>query len=245
MKQISLSILVIGILLLSACGAPTTTPETETPSAPETVQPAPATSSDGSVTIKPTNSESASRIAELEAKIRQLESDNQRLLTENQELRSNLVEITSMLENVQSEIPDILIMITEIQNDSSVLAAFLEDLPDLPPPPPGLTITQINNAIEKARDLRELLRDLPDLPPSGWPFFIPFPEQLLALDEMKQTFITMTEWMEDLEELPEFLNMAGDLDDLRYQEIAHLENINATMDNIKSILEELRIKATP
>ncbi len=209
-------------------------------------QTAPATSSDGSVTITPTNSESALRIAELEARIRQLEADSQQLLAENQELRSNLVEITSMLENVQSEIPDILIMITEIQNDSSDLAAFLEGLPDLPPLPAGLTLSQINDAIEKARDLQKILGDLPDLPPSGWPFIIPFPAELLALDEMRQSFIAMTEWMKDLEELPEFLNMAGDLDDLRYQEIAHLENINATMDNIKSILEELRIEyATP
>ncbi|MBA7566725.1 hypothetical protein ES708_08420 [subsurface metagenome] len=187
-----------------------------------------------------TNSESDSRVAELEAKIRQLEAENQRLLEENQQLSSDLAEMTSTLESVQSEIPDILIMVTEIQYDTNELAVYLESLPDLPPPPPGLTITQINNAIEKARDLRELLRDLPDLPPSGWPIIIPFPEELLALDEMRQTFIALTEWVDDLEELPEFLNIAGDLDDLRHQEIVHLQNIFAAMDDIKSILEEIR-----
>lgn len=182
-----------------------------------------------------TNSESASRIAELEAKIRQLESDNQRLLTENQELRSNLVEITSMLESVQSEIPDILIMVTEIQNDSSDLAAFLESLPSLPTPPPGLDdISKVNDVITKAIFLRTILKNLPPPPP------LVAPAEWYELDEMKDEFIGMTEWMEDLEELPEFLNIAGDLDDLRYQEIAHLQNINAAMDDIKSILEEIR-----
>jgi len=200
-------------------------------------QPAPATSSDGSVTIKPTNSESASRIAELEARIRELEAENQRLLTENQELRSNLVEITSMLESVRREVPDILVMVTEIQNDSSKLAAFLEGLPSLPTPPPGLDdISKVDDVITKAILLRTILKNLPPPPP------LIAPAEWYELDEMKNEFIRMTEWMEGLEELPEFLNIAGDLDDLRYQEITHLENINATMDNIKSILEEIRSK---
>ena len=198
-------------------------------------QPAPATSSDGSVTIEPTNSESTSQIAELEARIRELEAENQRLLRENQELKSDLVKIASMLESVQSEIPDILIMITEIQNDSSDLAAFLEGLPNLPTLPVGLTVSQINDAMDKAQLLRTILKSLPP-PPPGASLYAP---EWYELDEMKNEFIRMTEWMEGLEELPEFLNIAGDLDDLRYQEIAHLQNIYATMDNIKSILEEI------
>ncbi len=198
-------------------------------------QPAPvATSSDGSVTINSTNSESASRIAELEARIRELEAENQRLLMENQELRSDLVKISSMFESVQREIPDILIMVTEIQNDSSDLAAFLESLPNLPTLPPGLDdISKVNDVITKAIFLREILKKLPPPPP------LFAPAEWYELDEMKDEFIRMTEWMEDLEELPEFLNITGDLDDLRYQEIAHLENINATMANIKSVLEEV------
>ena len=134
-------------------------------------------------------------------------------------------------------------MITEIQNDSSDLATFLQGLPSLPTLPVGLTVSQINDAMDKAQLLRTILKSLPP-PPPGASLYAP---EWYELDEMKDEFIRMTEWMEDLEELPEFLNMAGDLDDLRYQEIAHLENINAAMDNIKSILEELRIKheATP
>ncbi|MBA7559804.1 hypothetical protein ES708_01419 [subsurface metagenome] len=181
-----------------------------------------------------TNSESDSRVAELEAKIRQLESDNQRLLEENRQLSSDLVEITSVLESVQSEIPDILIMVTEIQNDSSDFAALLESLPDLPTPPPGLDdISKINDAIDKALFLRGILERLPAPPPFA-------PPEWYALDKMKDELIEMTKWMKDLEQVPEFLNIAGDLDDLRYQEIAHLQNINAAMDDIKSILEEIR-----
>ena len=57
MKRILLSILVIGILLLSACGAPTT--ETETPSAPETEQPT-ITSYTLSITVSPSGAGSVS-----------------------------------------------------------------------------------------------------------------------------------------------------------------------------------------
>ena len=213
--------IVIGLVLVMCLLVPVSCAKSSTPA------PAPAPML--------TNSESASRIAELEDKIRELEAENQRLLTENQELRSNLVEITSMLESVQREIPDILIMVTEIQNDSSDLAAFLESLPSLPTPPPGLDdISKVNDVITKAIFLRTILKNLPPPPP------LIAPTEWYELDEMKDEFIRMTEWMEDLEELPEFLNIAGDLDDLRYQEIAHLQNINAAMDDIKSILEEIR-----
>ena len=52
MRRILLSILVIGILLLSACGAPATGPETETPSTPTTEQPTPAACT-LSITVSP------------------------------------------------------------------------------------------------------------------------------------------------------------------------------------------------
>ena len=189
------------------------------------------------VTIEPTaspNSESASQIAELEAKVRQLEA-------ENQQLRTELTEITSKLQGIQNQVPDILAMVTTIRNDSSDFAAFLQGLPSLPTLPVGLTVSQINDAMDKAQLLRTILKSLPP-PPPGASLYAP---EWYELDEMKNEFIRMTKWMEDLEELPEFLNIAGDLDDLRYQEITHLQNINATMDDIKAILEEIRDAVGP
>ena len=55
MKRILLPILVIGILLLSACGAPTTAPPTEAPpSPPPTEQPAPTPTPTPTPTLTPT-----------------------------------------------------------------------------------------------------------------------------------------------------------------------------------------------
>ncbi len=175
-----------------------------------------------------TNSGTSSTTAELEAKIRQLEA-------ENQDLSNKLAEVSSTLKSVQSEIPNLLIMATQIQNDASQLATFLKGLPTLPTPPPGLDdISKVNDIITKAISLRTILKKLPPPPPliapAGW----------YELDKMKNEFIRMTEWMEDLEELPAFLNIAGDLDDLRSQEISHLENISGIMSNIKSVLERIQ-----
>ena len=217
-----ISMFLVIAILLSGCAAPSPT------SSPKPTN---------GVTIEPTasnNSGSASQIAELEAKIRQLEAENQRLLAENQQLNSDLAEITSTLQDIQSQIPHILIMVTEIQNDTSDFSTFLRGLPSLPIPPAGLTISQIDDAIDKAVFLRGILKNLPPPPP------LIAPPEWYELDEMKDEFIRMTEWMEDLEELPEFLNIAGGLDDLRYQEIDHLQNINTAMDDVKRILEEVR-----
>lgn len=221
MKRTLLSILFIGIVLLSACGAPTTAP---------TPVPMPT----------PTNSE----IAELESKIEGLQAENQRLLTENRELGDNLAEVTSQLEGIQnlvtsSDYTQTLSKLPKIQNDASDLATFLSGLPDLPPPPPGLTVAKIDDAINKARHLRSLLERLPPPPP------LIAPPVWYDLDEMKDEFIRMTEWMEDLEDLPEFLRMAGDLDDLRSDMIVYLRDIEAILSDVKATLEEVRNTAGP
>ena len=186
-----------------------------------------------------TNSGSDSRIAELEAEIRQLEAGNERLLAENRQLNSELVAANSALQDIESVFssPSYAQMVSnlnKIEADANELAAFLGGLPDLPPFPSGLTTAKIDDAINKAVFLRGILENLPPPPP------LIAPPEWYELDEMKDEFIRMTEWMEDLEELPEFLNIAGDLDDLRYQEIDHLQNINTAMDDVKRILEEVR-----
>lgn len=224
MKRILLSILIIGILLLSACGAPTTAP---------TPVPMPT----------PTNSETGAKTAELESKIEGLETENQRLLTENRELGDNLAEVTSQLEGIQnlvtsSDYTQTLSKLPKIQNDASDLATFLSGLPDLPPPPPGMTVAKIDDAINKARHLRDILKKLPSPPPFAPPFWT-------DLDRMKQQFIDMTEWVEDLEDLPEFLRMAGDLDDLRSDMIVYLRDISAILSDVKATLEEVRNTAGP
>jgi len=57
---------------------------------------------------------------------------------------------------------------------------------------------------------------------------------------MRLTFISMTEWMENLKDLPDFLRVAGDFDDLRSDMIGYLRDVATTASNTKSVLEEVR-----
>lgn len=205
-----------------------------TPSAPA---PAPAP--------VPTNSESDSRIAELEAKIRQLEAENQRFLAENQQLSSNLAKATAVLQNLQNLVISsnytlALDRLTEVQSDTSELANYAEGLPPPPPLPPGLTVSQINDAINKARHLREILAGLPPLPPPGWPPFLPFPPELVELEAYRQVFINMTVWMEDLEDLPAFLAAAGSLKDLKSRVKNYLADVHNTTSFAGDMMRQVR-----
>ena len=234
-----ISILLVIATGLSGCAKPAPAPA-PTPTPTPIPMPTPA----------PTNSESASQIAELEAKIRQLEAENQRLLAENRQLSSDLAKTTSMLQSLYSLVTsppytNTVSKLSEIQYDTSDLAAFVRGLPDLPPLPPGLTVSQINNAINDGRYLRRLLRDLPDLPPPLWPPFVPFPQELLELDNMRHTFIDMTEWMENLRDLPGFLESAGSLEDLRFRLEGYLLDVGSTSSDAKGILEQVKDAASP
>ena len=44
----------------------------------------------------------------------------------------------------------------------------------------------------------------------------------------------MTEWMENLEDLPNFLRVAGDLDDLRFHSEDYLRNVEITAVDARS-----------
>jgi chromosome segregation ATPase len=171
----------------------------------------------------PTNSESASQIAELEAEIRQLEAENRQLRQQLQDIR-NLVTSTRY-RNTLSDL-------AQTENNSSDLAAFVQGLPDLPPLPAGVTVTQINNAIETALTLRAVLKVLPPPP-------LPFgPWQ--DLDDIKNEVISMTYWMEDLEDLPDFLASAESLEDLKARIEGYLGDAETTASDARDILEEVR-----
>ena len=211
-----------------------------------------------------TNSESDSRVAELEAKIRQLEAENQRLRSENEQLSgenkrlrteseqlsSDLTKVNSVLRNLHSlatssSYTNTISTLDDVQTKASELAYFVEGLPYLPPMPVELDFSQINDAIIDARDLRRILRDLPALPPPGWPPFLPFPQELVELDKMRQTFIGMTEWMENLQDLPGFLESAESLEELRSRVEGYLGHVQNTSSDAKDMLEKVRDAASP
>ena len=142
------------------------------------------------------NSESDSRVGELEVKIRLLEAENQRLTSE-------LAIVTAMLQNIQdivnsSSYTDTISSLNGVKGKASEISFFAEGLPDLPSLPPGLTVEAIDDAVQKAQKLREILKALPPPPPLA-------PSWWEDLDDMKTAFINMTEWMESLRELPQFL----------------------------------------
>lgn len=171
----------------------------------------------------PTNSESASTIVELEAKVSQLESENRELKRQLQDTR-NLVTSASCTNTISK--------LTEIQSKSSDLAVFVYGLPDLPPLPEGITPSEINDAVETALRLRAVLKALPPPP-------LPFgPWQ--DLDDIKKGVIDMTYWMEDLEDLPDFLAEAESLEDLKSRVEGYLQDTENTASDAKSMLEEVR-----
>lgn len=227
---ILMSILVIITMGLTACS-----PALPTPTSTPTPVPMP--------TPEFTNSGSNSKVAELEAEIRQLKAENQRLLSENHQLSRDLSKLTTQLQGIQSLVASssyrqTLSKLPNIQTDATELATFMQGLPDLPPLPPGLTVSQIDDAVNTARNLRWLLQSLPPPPPFLAPSF------WVELDNMKEEFIRMTEWMEDLEDLPQILRVAGDFDDLRADMIACLRDVATTVSSTRSMLEEVRNTAS-
>lgn len=176
-----------------------------------------------------------SRVSELEAKIRQLEAENQRLRTENQQLNSDLAKLSNWLQDIHdivtsSSYTKTFSKLTDIQYDTTELGAFI---PDLPPLPPELTVSQIDDAINKARYLRTLLKRLPPPPPLA-------PTVWSDLDDMKDEFIRMTDWMENLQDLPGFLRSAESLEDLRFRLEGYLQDVDNTASDASGILEEVR-----
>ena len=212
-------------------------------------QTAPATSSDGSVTIKPTNSESASQIAELEAKVRQLEAENQRLLAEtrqleaeNQNLSDNLAKVTTQLQAVQSLVSsssytNTLNKLTEIQYDASELAAWAYSLPHLPPLPPGLTPGKIEQVLGMARVAYDVIYHLPPLPP--------FPPELAELERQRKTILEIFKFVQDLRDLPQFLNNAESLEDLRSRIETHLADVQSATSYAEDMMQQIRDATQP
>ena len=278
MKKVIVGLIAILLLVSISCSpAPSPAPALAPAPAPAPM-PRPTPTPVPMPTPVLTNSESDSRVAELEAKIRQLEFENQRLVTENrqlssdltamttkirqlesesqrlktenQELNSELVKVTVVVQNLQSLVnsssyTNTIGALNDVQAKANELAYFAEGLPDLPPLPPGLTVSEINQAINKALTVRRVIRDLPSLPPPGWPFFIPFPPELLELERQRQIFLEVTEFMENLHDLPEFLATAGSLEDLRSRIEGYLGDVQNTAPDAGGILEQVRDVASP
>ena len=221
--------------------APTPAP-TPAPLPPSYTPPTPPVS--GPATT-PTNPQLESRARELEASVRQLQTENQRLLTENTQLRSELAKVTNALQNLyslttSSTYASTLNNLSLLQSNANQLIPWVHGLPHLPPLPPGLTVSQINDAVNKARNFRQLLASLPSLPPSGWPPFLPFPQELIQLDKGRQTFVSLTTWMENLQNLPTFLVAAGSLEDLRSRIEGYLGDVQDSTSGAKGLLEQVR-----
>jgi hypothetical protein len=183
-----------------------------------------------------TNSESDSRVGELEVKIRLLEAENQRLTSE-------LAIVTAALQNIRgivnsSSYINTINGLNDVKGKASEITFFAEGLPDLPSLPPGLTVAAIDDAVQKARSLREILKILPSPPPLA-------PSWWEDLDDMKTAFINMTQWMENLRELPQFLSTSGSLDELRSRIEGYLVDMQNTVSDAKGVMEQVRDAASP
>lgn len=179
----------------------------------------------------------------LEAEVRKLESTNRQLQSENQQVEGDNRQLTQDLQDIHSLVnspsyANTLDGLTQVQSNTSALAAFVYPLPDLPPLPPGLTVGQIDNAIEQAIALRGILEYLPPPPPFAPSFWV-------ELDELKDGFVAMTYWMEDLEPLPDFLAKAQSLEDLRSRIEGYLGDVENTASDASTMLEQIKNAASP
>jgi hypothetical protein len=185
------------------------------------------------------------RVRELEASVRQLQAENQRLLTENTQLCKDLARVTTVLQNLyslttSSTYASTLSNLGMVQSNTSQLIPWVRGLPHLPPLPPGVTVSEIADAVNKARYLRQIIVNLPKLPPPGWPPFIPFPQPLIDLENGRQTFISLTNWMENLQDLPNFLKTATSLEDLRSRVEGYMGDVQNATSGAKGVLEQVR-----
>lgn len=225
-----LVILCIVTLIIPLLVAPTLGCQPPSPAPIPTPSPVPVPTPEFS------NSESASKIAELEAKIRQLEAENQRLLAENRRLNDDLREITSQLQVIRSLVTsssyrNTLSNLSEVQNASYELAYFVEGLPDLPPLPPGLTPSKIEQMVEMAGVAYWLIYHLPPLPP--------FPPELAELEAKRQLILDIFEFVGDLRPLPQFLSGTQSLEELRLRIETYLSGVQDTVSRTKAILEQI------
>lgn len=235
MKKVIVYLLIVLLLFSASCSVAPAPAPAPMPRPTPTPVPMP--------TPMLTNSESDSRVGELEAKIRQLEAENQRLTGELAIAIATLQNIRSIVNS--SSYINTFNSLNDIRGKAGELALFAGGLPELPPLPPGLTVREINEAINKASTVRRLIRDLPPLPPPGWPFFIPFPPELHELERQRQIFLEVTEFMENLRDLPEFLATAGSLKDLRSRIEGYLGDVQNTASDAGGILKQVRDIAGP
>lgn len=240
MKKVIVSLLIVLLLFSFSCSvapppAPVPTPKPVPVPAPAPA-PAPAPTPVPMPTPIFTNSESDSRVGELEVKIRLLEAENQRLTSE-------LAIVTATLQNIRgivnsSSYINTINGLNDVKGKASEITFFAEGLPDLPSLPPGLTVAAIDDAVQKARSLREILKTLPHPPPLA-------PSWWEDLDDMKTAFINMTQWMENLRELPQFLSTSGSLDELRSRIEGYLVDMQNTVSDAEGMMEQVRDVATP
>jgi len=194
--------------------------------------------------LEPENQRLRTDNQQLNSQLALLGTENQKLQIENQRLNSDLSRMANILQSIRAVVTSssysaTLSRLSSMQSDTTQLAAFVTGLPHLPPLPGGMNFAEINQVVLKAQTLRGVLVSLPKLPPSIWPPFLPFPPELLELDRQRQTFIALTEWMNNLQSLPTFLQTARDLEEFRTNIETYIREIQTTMSEIKDVLQQV------
>lgn len=128
--------------------------------------------------------------------------------------------------------------LNDVRSKANELAYFAQGLPHLPSLPPALTVSKINDAIIKARKLREILQVLPPPPPLA-------PSWWKDLDDMKNAFLELTEWIEDLRDIPAFLESSESLEELRARVESYLGHVQNTTSDAEYTLEQIKNAVSP
>jgi hypothetical protein len=62
---------------------------------------------------------------------------------------------------------------------------------------------------------------------------------------MKNAFTDLTEWMENLRDVPEFLESSQSLEELRFRIEGYLDQVRNTASDVGVTLEQIRDAASP
>jgi predicted RNase H-like HicB family nuclease len=225
---VALSCLIPALVLIQAgCSKPSPqTPVPTYPASPHSVNPVPMP------TAVLTNS-GGSSTAELEAKIRLLEAENERLLAENQKFKSSLMKVQGLVSSL--DFSNTLSGLNDVYVNTEALDSYVEGLPDLPEPP--IAPVNIENIINTARTVRAVIADLPDLRKIP---IIGLDPNVRKIEDQRYNILEMTEFLEALEDLPQFLSGAESLEELKSRIDTYLQEVKEASFSAGELLIEIQ-----
>lgn len=123
--------------------------------------------------------------------------------------------------------------LSKIEDDSGQIGTFIKGLPDPPLLPFGAR--DVEFAVQNAKKLRGFLSSLPPLPA-----FPPPPPAAAELQRQKNNILQVSQFVETLEPLPQFMSGTGSLSDIKRRSQEYADTTKASSNKTKALLLKIR-----